>query len=71
MERDDFSREQKERLAAAWRARRAVVCPHCETRLVRDRVPTPEGVAYVRRRSWLRCPDCGRSLVADDPREAP
>jgi hypothetical protein len=63
-----YSREEREALAAAWRAGRTPPCPRCGVALLRKPVQDPAAVSYVRRRSWLHCPRCGTALVADDPR---
>lgn len=64
-----YGRDEREAIAGAWRRGGTPSCPRCGVLLVRETVPDPEAVSYVRRRSWLRCPACGASVVADDPRE--
>jgi len=63
-----YTAEERLRLAEAWRGGAAVSCPRCGTGLQPRPVPRPETVSYVRTRSWLTCPGCGRGLVADDPK---
>ena len=63
-----YSRDEREAVAAAWRAGRSPACPRCAIPLIGEAVRDPAAVSYVRRRSWLRCPACGASVVADDPR---
>ena len=69
--RPTFAPGVESALRRLWREEGAAQCPECRIPLVAEPVPQPRDVAYVRRRSWLTCPGCGRSVIADDPREAP
>lgn len=69
MNRPTFSPADEAEIRARRRAGAQVECPHCRVPLAVEAVPPPDGVAYVRRRSWLTCPSCRRTMVADDPRE--
>lgn len=44
-----------------------LTCPACGGVVRRQTVLRPEGVAYVRRRLFLRCTGCGRSGAIDRP----
>jgi hypothetical protein len=63
-----YTAEERLRLVEAWQAGIALPCPRCGAALETRPVPRPEAVSYVRTRSWLTCPGCGRGLVADDPK---
>ena len=69
--RPTFSPRAASDLRRLWKEVGAAHCPECRIPLVPEPVPQPREVAYVRRRSWLTCPGCGRSVIADDPREVP
>ena len=72
--RPTFSQAQEMALRLRWAANGEAACPMCGVPLEDRPVPQPSQVSYVRRRSWLTCPECRRTLVADDPKgrgEAP
>ncbi|MDT8342372.1 MAG: hypothetical protein RQ751_12735 [Longimicrobiales bacterium] len=71
MPRPTLSATDQEQMRTRWRAGVRPSCPVCGVPVIDRPVPTPEGVSYVRRRSWLTCPRCGRQVIADDAREGP
>lgn len=63
-----FTREQSDQLRQSWRAGAVPSCPVCNLDMSLTSVEPREGVPYVRRRDWLLCPGCKRSLILDRPR---
>lgn len=68
--RATFSSSEEADLRRTWRAHARASCPCCGVPLEARPVPTPKEVSYVRSRSWLTCPRCGRTVVVDDRRGA-
>jgi hypothetical protein len=66
--RQGYTAEQEQIIRRDWGRDGAAVCPVCRETLTGRPVPRPSAVSYVRRRSWLTCPGCRRTVVADDPR---
>jgi hypothetical protein len=54
---------------AAWRETRRAICPRCSVPM-RERPITGGsfGLGYRRRREWLMCPHCRRSVLFDADR---
>ncbi len=66
---DTWTREEERSLRRAVAEGMPLVCPVCDVRLEVETVAPRRDVSYVRRRRWLRCSRCRRSLVVDAPRE--
>lgn len=66
-----YSRDQEAGLRAALAGGHPPHCPVCDVEMDVETVRPRADVSYVRRRRWLRCGVCGRSLVVDVPRGAP
>lgn len=61
----NYTRTEERALAAALAGAGEVRCPRCEVPMERRELPPLAGFAYVRRRIWLTCPGCRRSVVLD------
>lgn len=70
MPRTSYTTQEEAALRQAWKAGVQPDCPRCDRTLSARPVPRPGAVSYVRYRSWLSCPSCGRAVVADDPLDA-
>lgn len=66
--RPGYTVEQEQVIRSDWGRQGSARCPVCGEDMIARPVPQPAAVSYVRRRSWLTCGGCGRTLVADDPR---
>lgn len=60
-----FTAAERRDLARALAAGGTPRCPACDIELSQRRVPPSKQVAYVRRRTWLLCPECGRTGAVD------
>jgi hypothetical protein len=65
MERTLYTRDEEALVTAALASGAEARCPRCDLRLELHDVTPREGVPYLRRRIWLTCGSCGRSLVVD------
>jgi len=63
--RANYSREQLAAMREALRAGQIPECPECGGPLSVRPIERPEGVGYVRHRSWWLCSGCRRSAVLD------
>ncbi len=61
----NYTPEEEDRIVEALRSDDRASCPRCRAPLDRTEVPARGDVAYVRRRLWLVCGACRRSLVVD------
>ncbi len=68
MPRLTFSTAQEMALRLTWSAHGEAQCPVCRVPLEARAIPRPAEVSYVRTLSWLTCVQCGRTVVADDPK---
>jgi ribosomal protein S27AE len=64
-----FTDEEESALKSAWRTAKAATCPRCAVGM-RERPITGGsfGLGYRRRREWLMCPRCKRSVLFDAER---
>lgn len=60
-----YTADERRRIAGALDARHTPSCPVCGTELTRQTVEPVPGVAYVRHRVWVICPNCRRSASVD------
>lgn len=52
-----------------WRATGAARCPRCDVAMRESRITGGSfGLGYQRRRHWLMCPQCKRSVLFDAER---
>jgi hypothetical protein len=65
-ERAQYSADEQRALRAAFAAGDTVTCPRCAVTM-RERVigGGSFGLGYARRREWLMCPGCKRSVMFD------
>lgn len=63
--RANYSREQLAAMRETLRSGQIPVCPECGGLLSVRPVERPEGVGYVRHRSWWLCSGCRKSAVLD------
>lgn len=61
----NYDREERQRLTQTARRGEALVCPRCGAAVARRPVAGRESLPYVRRREWLICTGCKRSLAVD------
>lgn len=66
---DTWTRDEERSLRRAVTRGLPLACPVCDVPLDVETVAPRQDVSYVRRRRWLRCARCRRSLVVDAPRE--
>ena len=64
----DFEPAERAQIEAALAAGQALTCPSCCAPLDRTVIPPRTDVSYVRRRIWLTCGSCDKSLVLDQPK---
>ncbi len=64
----DFEPPERAHIQAALAAGEIPTCPSCSGRLDRTEIPPRGDVSYVRRRVWLMCGSCDKSLVLDHPK---
>ena len=63
-----YDADEEALLLDALRRGTPLRCPRCGAAVGRRAVPPERAVAYVRRRVWLSCEGCGRSVVLDERR---
>jgi len=64
-----FTPEQERAIRAAFLATGSAVCPECEAAMtIRAIGGGSFGLGYARRRTWLLCPTCRRSVIFDAER---
>ena len=64
-----YSPEQEREIRSAFRRLGTADCPECHIRLTSRRVGGGSfGLGYARRREWLLCPSCRRSVIFDEER---
>ena len=59
---------QRAQILAALAAGAPPTCPCCSARLDRTAIRPRADVSYVRRRVWLTCGSCDKSLMLDQPK---
>lgn len=65
-ERAPYTAEEQRALREAFTAGEAVRCPRCGTVMTARAIGGGSfGLGYARRREWLMCPDCRRSVMFD------
>jgi hypothetical protein len=64
----NFERAERTQIEAALEAGETLTCPSCHAPLDRTMIPPRTDVSYVRRRVWLTCGSCNKSLVLDQPK---
>lgn len=60
-----FSAAQRQRILEALERGAPLVCPVCAGEIRKSDAPPPPGVAYVRKRFWVRCSGCQRATLLD------
>jgi hypothetical protein len=61
-----YTAEEERRLRDAFVRGEAVACPRCDTPLTHRALGGGSfGLGYARRREWLLCPACRRSVLFD------
>jgi hypothetical protein len=61
-----YSSDEEKALRDAFAERRSASCPICGTTMtVRSIGGGSFGLGYARRREWLICPTCHRSVIFD------
>jgi hypothetical protein len=60
-----YTADQRRTIERAIAAGQPLHCPACTATLSAIDVPASRQVSYVRRRVWLICPDCRRSVAVD------
>lgn len=64
--RAQFTAEEQRAVREAFAAGRAVTCPRCAVAMAASALGGGSfGLGYARRREWLRCPQCRRSVLFD------
>jgi hypothetical protein len=65
-ERAQFTDDEQRVLRAAFAAGEAVTCPRCNVAMTARAIGGGSfGLGYARRREWLMCPRCRRSVMFD------
>ncbi len=65
-ERAQFTDEEQRTLREAFAAGAAVECPRCAVAMTSRAIGGGSfGLGYARRREWLMCPKCRRSVMFD------
>lgn len=65
-ERAQYTNEEQRKLRDAFTAGEAVHCPRCGTAMTSRAIGGGSfGLGYARRREWLMCPTCRRSVMFD------
>ena len=65
-ERAAYTAEEERQVREAYSASGAATCPRCGTAMtVRAIGGGSFGLGYARRREWLICPTCRRSVIFD------
>jgi hypothetical protein len=64
-----YSQEQERRIRESFLSTGSAVCPDCGTLMtVRAIGGGSFGLGYARKRTWLLCPTCRRSVIFDAER---
>lgn len=64
-----FTAEEERAIRGAHAEHAAVVCPRCDVLLTHRAIGGGSfGLGYSRRREWLLCPSCRRSVLFDAKR---
>jgi predicted RNA-binding Zn-ribbon protein involved in translation (DUF1610 family) len=63
---ENFNAAQRSELRSAWEAGAKLACPACGAAIATRAIPPKREVPYVRRRVWLICSSCKRSLTIDE-----
>jgi hypothetical protein len=65
-ERAQYDADEQQRIRDAAAAGEAPVCPRCDVKMNRRAIGGGSfGLGYARRREWLICPKCHRSVLFD------
>jgi endogenous inhibitor of DNA gyrase (YacG/DUF329 family) len=65
-----FTPDEEREVREAFRASGSAECPRCGTRMTRREIGGGSfGLGYARRREWLLCPTCRRSVIFDSRRD--
>ena len=65
-ERAQYDAEEQRAIRDAYVAGRTAVCPRCGVAMTGRAIGGGSfGLGYARRREWLICPSCRRSLIFD------
>ena len=68
-ERAAYDRDEERRIRAQFAAGAQPTCPRDGARLTRREIGGGSfGLGYARRREWLLCPECRRSVIFDHGR---
>lgn len=64
-----YTADEERTIKAAWLTSQKATCPRCD-HTMRERPITGGsfGLGYQRRREWLMCPSCKRSVLFDAQR---
>jgi hypothetical protein len=61
-----YTAEEERTLRDSWAVEGAAACPRCEVPLTHRALGGGSfGLGYARRREWLLCPSCRRSVLFD------
>ena len=61
-----YTPEEEQVVRAAYAADRRAACPRCGTAMTARAIGGGSfGLGYARRREWLICPTCRRSVIFD------
>jgi hypothetical protein len=64
-----YTAEEEARLREMWRTNGEATCPRCGVAMrARGITGGSFGLGYRRRRQWLLCPNCKRSILFDAER---
>ena len=69
LDMDAYTREEKAEMRRSLARGEAPFCPRCSGIMEESVVRPHPDVAYMRKRVWLGCRECGRSVVVDRPRQ--
>jgi len=65
-QRAHYAADEQERLRAEWSTSGAARCPQCDVAMNHRTIGGGSfGLGYARRRVWLLCPRCRRSMMFD------
>jgi hypothetical protein len=69
MERANYSSEEEVTIRAAYAAGKSPQCPRDGATMTSRSIGGGSfGLGYARRREWLLCPECRRSVIFDSKR---
>jgi hypothetical protein len=61
-----YTPDEERTVREAWAGSGAASCPRCGTAMTSRAIGGGSfGLGYARRREWLICPDCRRSVIFD------